>query len=490
MPVDDPEILPQLSRRAAKNSTVVFFGQVFSLVANLGATVLLARYLGHSGFGLFSYALAFVSIFALVADFGMQTIIVRELASRRWNPIELLGNAVFIKIILCLVTIGLTILAAWIGGYSQSLLIIIIILSFNIPVTSKYYTLRTVFEAQFNVSLQMHVPVLFQLFDSLVLIGATYGLVQSGASLEVLALGYLLSNMPGLILILYAATRQVPFRLAMSKKIILFLAKESLPLWIYTIFMTLAGNLDILLLRNLQGDAAVGLYSAALRLTSPWTFIPQAIVASLFPILSHYHTRSEEKLSLAFHLGMKATILVALALAIVTTFLGPQIISFIYTPEYGAAAIPWIILMWSQAFFFMIFFFTSALTSVNQQRVTFHAATAIFLTNALCNWVLIPKLGMQGAALARLFCSVSGLVVLAIAAARIFTLHLRQLLPQVIAIGVFFACGVALLSRVQFGISLVASFGIFLLLVMMSGIFNEKERAVLKSMIPNPTYRK
>ena len=69
-----------LSRKIFKNSSIVLFGQAFSLLANLAVTVMMARYLGEAGFGIFSYGLVFASFFALIADFGMKPIIVWELA--------------------------------------------------------------------------------------------------------------------------------------------------------------------------------------------------------------------------------------------------------------------------------------------------------------------------------------------------------------------------------------------------------------------------
>ncbi len=483
MPIDDSETLIQGAQRVAANSAVVFLGQVATLGANAVFTIILARTLGQNRFGLFSYALVFVGIFAIIADFGMQTILVREIARPRWKPAELLGNAVIIKIILSFLAIIITIIVAWLAGYPQELFVIIIILALSIPVTYKFYTLRAIFEAHFNASLKMTVPILCQLLDSLLLVGITYKLAQSGAGLEKMVIGYVLSNLPGLVLTIYAAARRVPFRFAINKELSWFLLRESFPLWIYTILVTISGSVDVLFLRELRGESAVGLYSAALRLTSPLLFIPQGIVVSLFPLLSRYHEQSDEKLTIAFHLGMKAILLLALTLAIATTFLGSEVIKLLYSDEFSGSAKPLIILMWSQAFFFLSFFVTNTLTSVNQQQIPYYAAAAMLLTNVIASWILIQAFGVQGAAIAKLVSIIVGAAVLFFAISRILVLHLDQLLVRTSASCICFAGIMALLNRAQIGIAIIGPVGLVFTLVTIWSAFNRQERLILLSSI-------
>ncbi|MEK7728303.1 MAG: oligosaccharide flippase family protein, partial [candidate division KSB1 bacterium] len=107
----------------------VLVGQALTMLANLGVTVLLARYCGKENFGIFSYALAYVGFFAVLIDFGMQAILIREISSRRWPLAEILGNALRIKAVLFLVVVVLMVATAWIVGYSDKLVCVIAILA-------------------------------------------------------------------------------------------------------------------------------------------------------------------------------------------------------------------------------------------------------------------------------------------------------------------------------------------------------------------------
>jgi len=487
---DTVENAPRLSLRIAKNSSIVFFGQVFSLAANLGVTVLLARQLGQAGFGLFSYAVVYVGLFAILADFGMQAILVRELSRRQWSATEILGNAIIIKTLLSIIAIAFIIFSAWTTSSSSTLFQIIIIIALSIVISPKFAVFRIVFEAPFHASLQMQVPMLLQLFDSLLMLGVIYVLAQLNASLETMVIGYSLANLPGFLLIVYACAKKFPFRLTINRRLIRFLLGQSFPILLYTLFMTLFGSVDVLLLKGFQGEAGVGVYSAAMRLTSPLLFIPNAIVSSLLPVLSNYHERSNENFTKAFHLGLKIVFLIALALAIAATFLGSQVIDLLYSSEYAASAGPLIILMWSQVFLFLIFYFANALISANQQRTAFIAAATMFATSLLANWLLIPAFGITGAAFAKLISSAFGWMVLLIAISRIFTLDLNHFILRGAMFAIAFAVGLALLSRAPLCVTIFVSPAIFVLLVTISGVFNSEERAIFRSMLPIAMLRK
>lgn len=474
----------RLSQRIAKNSSAVLVGQILSLAANLGVTALLARQLGQTGFGQFSYALVFISFFAIIADLCVHNILVREISRQQWRVEELVGNAVLMKTILCFMAIALANVVAWFAGYSEQLTEIIAILSIGVLLASKYSGWRMTFEAPFNASLQMHIPMLCQLLDSIILIMVTIALTQADASLTALAVGYSLSSLPGLLLTIMVSMREARWHMAFNSSLIRFLLRESFPLWLYIILTTLFGGLDVLFLREFRDERAVGLYSASARLTTPLLFLPHAVSVSLLPLLSRYYEQADGKISLVFHLGLKVTMLMALALAIATTFLATDIIRLLYSSAYDDSAAPLAVLMWSQAFLFLNFFFTNVLTAVNQQRIASYAAAAMLITNVLANLILIPQFGIVGAAWSKLVASVGGAATLFFAVGKTFTLHLPQLLPRMAIVGAAFACGVALLSQTQLAISLPAAIVIFPPLALLAGIFNKEEMVVLRSMIP------
>ena len=62
-----------------KNTSWLFAEKILRMVVGLLVGVWVARYLGPEQFGLLSYALSFVGLFSIVATFGLDEIVVREL---------------------------------------------------------------------------------------------------------------------------------------------------------------------------------------------------------------------------------------------------------------------------------------------------------------------------------------------------------------------------------------------------------------------------
>ena len=75
----DSALVHQGFRRYFANTSWMFAEQILRMVAGLFVGIWVARYLGPEQFGMFSYAVAFASIFISIAKLGLDGIVVREL---------------------------------------------------------------------------------------------------------------------------------------------------------------------------------------------------------------------------------------------------------------------------------------------------------------------------------------------------------------------------------------------------------------------------
>ena len=66
-------------RRYFVNTSWMFAEQLLRMVAGLLVGIWVARYLGPEQFGIFSYAIAFASLFSNIAKLGLDGIVVRDL---------------------------------------------------------------------------------------------------------------------------------------------------------------------------------------------------------------------------------------------------------------------------------------------------------------------------------------------------------------------------------------------------------------------------
>src|SRR5688572_9368733 len=72
--------------------------------------VWMARYFGPGQYGMYNYALAYISLFGAIAGMGIDSILIREIVKYPNTQNELIGSAFFIKIMGAMVALFLVVL--------------------------------------------------------------------------------------------------------------------------------------------------------------------------------------------------------------------------------------------------------------------------------------------------------------------------------------------------------------------------------------------
>lgn len=472
-----------LSWNIAKNSGIILFGQIFALALNLVVMVFLARYLGETKFGILSFGIVFVSYFAIFADFGMKPIIVREIARGKANIGKLLGTGIITKSVLSIISLIFIILFSLIFDYSKEQIIVIIILAFTIFISSKLQTFRVVFETPFEANLKMGYPILFRLIDAIVLVLFLVIIFNFKFSLIQITFLYVISALVGFLLTLFFSIKYGKPDFRLDFKLGKWLILESLPLALYVSLSRLYTSADVFFLKMMEGDAAVGYYSAAFRLIYPLNFIPSAIVMSLFPLMSSYYTNSDDKLKKSFDFGVKILLLIGLALSLGTTFLGGRIIEILYTDKYSASIMPLTILMWAEFIIFLNFFLVDYNTSVNQQKRNIYAAIIMLIVNIPLNFIFISKWGIVGASIAKLVTVFLGLIFLIIYCRRNIGNTMLSIFLKSIPIVISFSVALFCLNKFNLVLIILLAPILFLLFVHIFRFFSPNERNVLRELI-------
>ena len=110
-----PEVA--LRRLLLRNTTIQLVAQAVALLTGLGNSLVLSRYLGVEGFGQFSYVFAFYYFFLTLNDFGVNSIVLREVSQRREKAAELIGAMLAFKVGLSL----LLLIGAWVVVWMMQL---------------------------------------------------------------------------------------------------------------------------------------------------------------------------------------------------------------------------------------------------------------------------------------------------------------------------------------------------------------------------------
>jgi O-antigen/teichoic acid export membrane protein len=134
-------------QRIAKNTGVLLIAQLASYILGFFFIMYTARYLGAEGFGILSFALAFTGLFAIIASFGMNNYIIRELARNKELTNEYLTNVSVIKLLLSFLAYGLVVLTINLMDYPRDTTYAVYLFGFDMILTSFVLTFRAIFQA-------------------------------------------------------------------------------------------------------------------------------------------------------------------------------------------------------------------------------------------------------------------------------------------------------------------------------------------------------
>jgi O-antigen/teichoic acid export membrane protein len=269
---------------------------------------------------------------------------------------------------------------------------------------------RELLEVLFKVNLNMFNVMLFNSIDSIFLLIFVFLMPYVGGGLEYLVIVYVAANIPGFLLLIISLSRKYKYRFSFSFKHGYWLVKESIPLFGTVILTTAFQQLDVLLLRSLDSEYSVGLYSVALRLTVPLSIIPQALITTVFPLIVRGREMGSSGTMPATRLVYKILFLFSFAISFIITFKAKHIISLIFGGEYANAYLPMTILFWSILFTYFNTFTLNLLTVYNKQKYNFFATLLIVVVQVVLVVILTPIYSYTGVAIARVAAGAAGTV--------------------------------------------------------------------------------
>lgn len=162
-------------------------------------------------------------------------------------------------------------------------------------------------------------------------------------------------------------------------------------------------KIDQIMLGQMLNDNAVGVYSAAVRISEVWYFIPMVIVASVFPAILEAKKRDEsqyqQRLQRLYDLMVALSVFVALPM----TFLSNHIVTSLFGSAYTQAGPILAIHIWASVFVFLGVASSQYFVAENRQIISMQRTLLGAVVNIFLNFFLIPVLGSIGAAIATIF---------------------------------------------------------------------------------------
>lgn len=381
-----------------KNTGMLMFGKIGSLVIKMLVSIQIANHLGAFNNGVLTGAIVYVALFAAVASLGLDQFTVKELHAYPKDRDRILGTAFGMKVMAGLLCIPVIYIAWQLHDLDDTPYLYVLILSFtgffqSFNIIDSYFQSEVqskyIMQAQITATLLAAVIKLALIFGDCKLIWFVYATIFD---LVWLALGYLaVYNRKG------RNVWQWKFDRALAKRLISF----SWPLIISGIMVSLYMYIDQLMLHEMAGPAAQGIYSTAVNFSAAWYFVPIVIVSSLFPAI--LNARRDDPVRYQKRLQNLYDIMVwfSMFFALIVTIAAPLIYK-LFKPEYASAAPILAVHVWSGIFVFLGTANGQYLIAENFNKLTFVRTSVGAVLNILLNLWLIPAMGAIGAAVATL----------------------------------------------------------------------------------------
>ncbi|MEQ8838039.1 MAG: flippase, partial [Lacipirellulaceae bacterium] len=178
------------------------------------------------------------------------------------------------------------------------------------------------------------------------------------------------------------------------------LLNDSWPLILSALAIMIYMKIDQIMLGQMVGDEAVGIYSAAVRLSEVWYFIPMAVVTSVFPAILEAKKRSEAEYYARLQKLYDLMVLVSVAVALPMTFLATPLVGLLFGEAYVAAGTTLAIHIWAAVFVFLGVASGKWFLAENRQILSLQRTSLGAIANVGLNFLLIPHYGVVGAAIA------------------------------------------------------------------------------------------
>jgi PST family polysaccharide transporter len=403
------KVLPPILQRQLANPIVqklvgntgwMFADKFFRALGELTVGIWLARYLGPQQFGSLNFAIAFVAMFTPFYNLGLDKIVVRDIVQHPEHTETTLGSALVLRLIAGLLgAITTTGLIIWLRPSEPLLQGLVGLMALGL-----IFQASDVVTFWFQSQIQAKRDIVARSSAYGVTSLARVGCILSQASLITIGFTYVLEPViraVGLGMV-YWKTESFTKRWQFNLKRAVELLHHSWPLMLSGAAIMIYMRIDQVMLGQLANDEALGIYSAAVKLSEGWYFVPITIANSVFPAIIKLKHTDERVYQQQLKKLFRAIVAISYCAILVLTLFSRPIIATLFGADYIDSSKVLLVHAWSGIFVSLGTVRNLWMTTENLLVLSFLFTLGGAISNILLNYLLIPRLSAIGASVATL----------------------------------------------------------------------------------------
>jgi len=401
-----------IARKILSNTAFQIIGRAGVGLLSLIVIKIITGYLSVGKYGEYTNVYEFLALFAIIADFGLYTIAVREMSKNEDEIPKILGNILSIRVL-----VGLTVLVGVIfGGFlvpsHQGTQIPFAIM---IATTASFIallngTLTSVLQEKYK----MQYAAMAQIFGKIIQVSymalVAYVLFAQNTYTGFYHLFWagVIGNFAMLLFTIGVIRYFTPVRFRWDSDRIKYILKQAAPYGLALFFSNIYFRADAILIFNIRGREEAGLYGVAARLLEALAILPIFFMNAVLPTLTKHIKQKLESYKRILQHTFDFQLILSLPFLVGGFILAVPLIHLIARPEFASdfaagfngsdVALRIVLFSFVLISLNVIFNFTLIAIGKQAQLVWINGISATF--NIIANLIVIPKFGFPGAAFA------------------------------------------------------------------------------------------
>ncbi len=414
MDTDEKEVVNKALKFIAKSSMIVFVGIFLSKLLTYIYRIIIARHFGPEIYGLFSLASMVLGLFVVFSSIGLTDGLTRFVSFYRGEKqtdkirylLKILTIILFISsMIFAVLLFFLSEFIAINLFHNENLIIFLKIFSILVPVTVFSYIFLSILRAFEKIGLYSFI---WNILQNLVKVITLVLFVFLGLKTNAVIFSYFLGIL-SLLLVSYFLCRyklsEVFLAYKLKKQTKTKTIKEvfsySWPVMFTGLVGTILYRIDSFLLGYFMGVTNVGIYNAATPLIGLMALIPAMFAQLFFPLITKEFAKKNYGVikELSKQVG-KWILILTFPLFFIMIAFPTTLITLFFGESYLAASSVLRILAVGGFVSSLIYLSNDLISMMGKSKLILINIVGAAIINVLLNFILIPKYGLNGAAIA------------------------------------------------------------------------------------------
>jgi O-antigen/teichoic acid export membrane protein len=383
-------------KKVFKNFSWLVFDKLVLMLLNLVFLIYVANYYGPSEYGTYQYALSLNIIFGVVVLFVDEKI-VKKLFTEEGES-RILFNTLVAKLFLSVFSLVIGVVVLLMINASKNFnLIYIFLLINNITISITF-----LFSWYFDYHLKSKSVVLASNFTNVISALIQITVISLALPIIFIAFAVLFCSLLKLFIVFYNFNKSYKDLLIpiIEKKLIYKIIKSSFPLAIAGAAAMIYSRTDQIMIGSMLSLEQVGIYSISSQMMAVVIIAIIPIQISVYPKMVELYKLNKNFYYKKYQVISSFSIWLYFFGAFFSLILAPWFFNYFLSPSYEKSLDVFFIHLIGAFFMYNSIFRSSHFTIIGNTKVLMISQIIAIFINILLNYLLIPKLGISGAAIA------------------------------------------------------------------------------------------